>query len=888
MADAFPPLLSMENVCGDVPSVTSAAPQNLSSAPVPARVTASSIYERRMIANVTSSGVRPFSENHHPSSHNQIALLATRGAAQPPPTLVENKSYIPYRYTVNEAEKSLRIFARSTCGTDRHVFSRRLEPWSYLILELGPDDDPDLVLHILRTEMSTEDVRFNPEMGVFLCQPTSNITKRVADACTKIIHVPITSYTALARLNHRFFDVLDSESVWIERSKTGASSHHKVFFQTIVWLMINENTIAFSRKRPAMDTQIIEIWTCQDILADANHASVAASNLTSMSKDKYANDSQEFSNEGLELAVRTFPSRDSLFREFPELLRKYADIAVHYGENENIGSIIHHTRQLFRSDYDCPLEIFNLRDYVEFMFPDIPTHSFNTIVSELSSQTQPLLDSRSAEMLFTNALARMCMDTLDIVPGNPQQQSSTESFIPDLRTLHPTPDNSIFCFEKISAKVYLLGKLSEMLMSQTAFELCYHSGCNLSSLTKPEFAARGIMTYINPIAAQTQMVLNLPHDEMKHGLHSMVHVTPYAHVLVDLLTESLDTTTQEVAKKMESLKQYWWVIRDLYSLRALAAPPPPDLPGVFGLYRGMMYSRCPVKSPVTGSEYPAARWWSAVIKVGLNSWIGISWPLPDSDPGSSPKFEFVGLAEVCRHPFPAVRSAVEMFLTLWITTGSQPAAAMIAASTGLTKENTVLTKRITSHNVATYRRLLNDTEIPSVESGKREITVQCWHVDSTCSFVANPLKSKDRVYRNEIERIITNTFRDLDIMPLHHATSPQPQTPAYQSEEDTYAPPHTTTHESVQPFDHPFLDSLSSTVPDFAPQSQSQSHHHHHSSDEHDEFENVDMPSISTLSDARRHRTSRHRVDSQELFSNSPDFKVHEARAKDSLFPDFQ
>lgn len=686
--------------------------------------------------------------------------------------------FVPYRYTTNPTAGVFRIYARSEDGRTRRVFNIDVCPWSYLLLKVAPGEDPNVVCTTLRHELATERVSFDAHTtGAFIIEPTSRITKRVADACSGIVNVPLAPYTVLNRYQHRFFDVVQADGSWVDRTTTAAASSssssgggeaaasRKAAFQTIAWSQIDAGTVAFTR---GVSETAAYVWTTHASFAmDAHSIRDAVSDL------------------GVSVAVRTFASVSDMTAAFVRELVSNTDIAAHYGEPSHPGTIIAAVVASFKSPAECPLEIFDVRDFVSALYPEMPSHDFRSVVRDVDLMPPPPTTESGGggggDDSVVAAIASMSANH-DVDDDAP--------LIPDMRTTVHSPENVAFCLEKIAARALLLARLFSVMIKSAA-ALCYNTGCNLGELTRPEVAARGVVTMVNPIAAQATLHSPIQQDEIEPGVHSTTYVTPYAHVLADLLRESADATTAAVAVRADNLRSYWWVIRDIYALQSLKPPTPPDVEGSIGMYLGMVYSTAPILSPTTGEEYPPAKVWNGLIGVGSNSWISVTLPQKSGGGGiaattTTARFGYAGLADVCRHQFPAVRSAVEMFLTLLIANHSAPTTASIAATTSLTPENMAIKQRVTQSNIACFRRLLLESEANEIEAGRRETVLRLWYRGPQ-TFTTNSIIADRRIYTAVIEKLIARAFGNIQfVVAANTAKPPPPQNhpPPPQREED--------------------------------------------------------------------------------------------------------
>jgi hypothetical protein len=188
----------------------------------------------------------------------------------------------------------------------------------------------------------------------------------------------------------------------------------------------------------------------------------------------------------------------------------------------------------------------------------------------------------------------------------------------------------------------------------------------------------------------------------------------------------------------------------------------------------MVYST----EPIAG--HAADRQWSSILYVGLGSWIGITIDASAaSDPDGPPSdtagisFGYFGIEDVCRHPFDAVRIAVETYLSLRIRSNANASPRTVVASmvTGkvLNDENTAVRRRITAANLHVYASLVPEHDRRLIASGEKTVTMNLWYQEDGKSFTTTPMRLDKRVYVGILEDILTRVF--VPILP-HPAPPP--------------------------------------------------------------------------------------------------------------------
>lgn len=696
----------------------------------------------------------------------------------PPPEIValptEDTRYVPYRYTTEK--DLLKIAARSLCGSHRKIFKLPIRSWSYVEMPPEGNGTPERTISFLRDELSTDRVTYDHTVKAFIVEPSSAVEGNdlIKSIARKITHIPLTPATVLSRYNHRFFDLFKDNGEWVERGGSSLSTpaQTRAAFKTVCWVSIDSGTLAFTTKTGST----VHIWTAHSSFSPRAHSMAAA----------------ELIGPDFGIETRVFESKEDVIREFVVMVLKDVDILVHYGEKSSSdlagGGVMRDLDNASNSQKDF-LEIFDLFDYTKMVYTDIPFHTFTQLFNEID------ITESGADLLAVAATASIA--SCDSVSVS-QRNCSTDIF-PISSTAHTT-ENIVFFLEKIAARAYLLFKTYSTI-SRSIFEVSFLSGCNFSQLTAQQHTARGVMTFIDPIVAWSQMVdKQIPHDYMNPGFHCLTHVVPLSSILIENLQQSDHTLTAMVGRKLDGLQGHWWVIRDIFSMRALKPVAIPDVPSVFGICNGMVYST----EELVGFE--TARQWSSIVQVGLG-WIGISMTTPTASTGeetasslveqSNISFGYFGIEDVCRHPFDAMRQAVEMFLSLKICSNTKASPRTVAMTTTLTPDNMALARRVTSSNLETFEKLLMPKVAEKIRKNEGLITINLWY-RTRDSFTTNPLLADKKVYVSIIEEALTNSFKFL-------LTSPSSQ-PRPQVSEDLQVPTinrETVAHKEIQDCPNP-------------------------------------------------------------------------------------
>lgn len=699
------------------------------------------------------------------------------------------KAYVPYKNSVLPGRGKLLTFARSLCGKVRRIFQREIKSWCYIKLP-DADSDPGRTASLLKEELSTDGVTYDETFRAFRVEPSEAVTKRVREIAQEIIPASFTTYSILSSLGRRFFSQIDENGEWMEMpsedevSMADLTDSARAAIRTVIWTAISGNIVAFVESRPAhceaWRDQTVHIWTTHRSLAQnkALAASAASSILRSApyprrdagssEDDPVDDDDYGLSQPSFEIRVRHFETPDELTAEISRHVEKNYDIAVHYGDEcASANPVMDALTKLKSLEGESAIvDVFDLREYIENVYTDMPSHSFRSVASEISlvDQTQidggaagesPPQNPRSSEDAIT--VGAMSVFTA-------ADEERLDAFITRFgfdKLMH-TEENAIYILQNVAARAFLVGRLFSVL-SKAIFDLMYLSGCNMSTLTKRDHTSRGVVSFIDSMAACAQIVDTLPHDYMEPGVHSRTYVTPFSSMLIAGMMESEDPTTAVIGNMIQPLRGYGWLVREIFSLRSLKPAPPLDIPGSFGLFRGMVYST----EPIDGHN--ADRQWSSILYVGLGSWIGITIDASapaglDGSPSDMAgiSFGYFGIEDVCRHPFDAVRIAVETYLSLRIRSNSNASPRTVVASmvTGkvLNDENTAVRRRITAANLHVYASLVPEHDRRLIASGEKTVTMNLWYQEDGKSFTTTPMRLDKRVYIGILEDILTRVF----------------------------------------------------------------------------------------------------------------------------------
>jgi hypothetical protein len=696
---------------------------------------------------------------------------------RPPPVPAEpRRLFVPYKYTFNASNNGFRICTRSSDGDARKSFYIKVSPWRYLeIPEAAKSDEAiESMCEILKSELAIDTVHYSEEAGAFTVEPQTPLTRRVIDVSQRIIDVNVETYSVLSRFGQSFYDPLHSDGQWATKEDLASQAIDIALatpFHTAILSGVDDKSFALVRRGfgPG-DTTTVEIWTTHAAFSNKSYLEAAAESIASEARRYFSEDSRASHDERepspLHIKIRPFDTAQEIAEAAGKWIADEVDIAVHYGARDADTQLIDAVlREATGAEPDEKrlVEIFDVRDYVKAIYPDMPSHEFFSVASEVdlvnsdggcAALTDSDRISAGASVVYLNRAADGPIDC-----GSASQSSvfhRTGSYIPNLLTNSHSSENITYCLERASSRAHLMGALYDSLKT-SLFEFANLSGCNLSTLTRPAHASRGIVSFVNQATAHSQIVDTLPSDSMDTGPRPKTYVTPLSCLLIDKMKNSGHRLTEVIGRHIESARILNWVVREVYCMRDLA-PAPLVLPAdAYGVFRGMVYTISPI------GEYPSARQWSSVLHVGLGSWIGVV--ITDSaDPhdreSTDIRFGYYGLVDVCRHPFDAIRLAVEMYLSFKISNGTDTTPRAIATSVPLTADTMEMRQRITKDNVEAYESHLNPGELEDVRSGRVERTISLWY-RSNGRLTTNSILADRRTYVTMIEESLTRTLTTL-------------------------------------------------------------------------------------------------------------------------------
>lgn len=710
-----------------------------------------------------------------------FALTAPAPAAAHAPLEAASAVLVPYKHVVLPDQGKLLTFTRSICGKTRQIVQRVVKSWSYIKLPDG-DVHPSRTISLLKEELSTDGVTYDETYNAYRVEPSESVTRRVREIAQQITPAAFTTYSILSSLGRRFFSQIDPKGEWLDMASDDETAMAELTdaargaIRTGVWTTVNSRIVAFVES-PVRDdaAPTVHVWTTHRSLSqNKNVAASAAASITrgaptrtrAHRESEDTDDDCGFLQIALDIRVRHFNTQEELVDEIAHSMEKLHDITVHYGDagadagaQDPVAEALSRVRAL--TGARASADIFDLKDYIENVYTDMPSYTFRSVVSEIAVAASSEDEDSGAQYPCTSSDA-IAMGAMNIFATGDEERQ--EVFITRFSSgdLPHTEENLVYLLRNVASRAFLMGRLYAVL-SKAIFDLMYLSGCNMSALTQREHTSRGVVSFIDAMAAYSQIVDTLPHDYMDPGVHSRTFVTPFSSILISAMMESDDQTTAVIGNMVQPLRGYGWLVREIFSLRSLKPLPPPDIPSAFGIFRGMVYSTEPIEG------HASDRQWSSILYVGLGSWIGITLDASNADEdGAVPpdsagiSFGYFGIEEVCRHPFDAVRIAVETYLSLRIRSNSNASPRTVVASmvTGkvLNDENMAIRRCITAANLHEYEAIVPEHERRLIASGEKSIVMNMWYREDGKSFTTNPVLADKRVYSGILEDILVRVF----------------------------------------------------------------------------------------------------------------------------------
>jgi hypothetical protein len=136
------------------------------------------------------------------------------------------------------------------------------------------------------------------------------------------------------------------------------------------------------------------------------------------------------------------------------------------------------------------------------------------------------------------------------------------------------------------------------------------------------------------------------------------------------------------------------------------------------------------------------------IVIGTGNWIGIN-KVDDSQF----TYTYKGVADICRHPFSAVKLCIELYLS-FIIDNVTIQIQQVVKNTNLTHETMVMKRYVTLQNIDTYKNLLTSEQISVIENKETTFIPLNIYYDKNKKLTINPYDADIETYRNELTRIM--------------------------------------------------------------------------------------------------------------------------------------
>ncbi len=701
------------------------------------------------------------------------AVYAPPPPPPPPPARDPPRYFRPYKMAVQPG--CMTVHARSECGTERQKFEIDVDAWAYIdlsgaraALAGAPDDDArkavvDDCVRMLKKNLATDRVTFDNDTGYFVASPARNLTTVVREAAADVVVCEPTTYAVLNRYKRDFFSTFDGlQRRWAATDRPVAKSPESAarsLVRVCVAVPVYRDTIAFvlSHSYRAVDADRslsrmggqtrVWVFTANPLFAGAAESDIEHHIL-----------------DGVTVCARYFAGTAELAAGVEHYLASETDILVHYGESQALADLGHPLAAGLGAGAGAPeshLELFDLRGYIEDVYTDLPTYDLKTAAKSIDLSGWPEARARIVER---------AMDALSETSAGPD-----DTFLPaSLEGMDITSENIAFVLSRVGVQAFVTSHLYHTL-SMSLFQYMNWGGVSLADLTRPGALARGAVFRHSPVAALSSSAPErvLPRDFMSPPVAiGMCYVTALSTLLVDQLEAAESPIARAVGADFRRMNAGTCgrAVREAYSLLGVGAPAVVYPPEVFGVYRNMLYSSAEI-----APEHELVRKWSAIIAVGLSSWICVYCMIQNpADPAAfadsssllsqNMEFSYFGLDEACQHACPAVRKALQTYLSINLNmeSGSKQVNAHAAASSvQLTSENMRMRQRVTQSNATSFNGMLSDSELDELAAGG-ELEISLW-VGAEGHLTRNRYMAKPHEYVEYIRRLIESSFAKLEV-----------------------------------------------------------------------------------------------------------------------------
>jgi hypothetical protein len=374
---------------------------------------------------------------------------------------------------------------------------------------------------------------------------------------------------------------------------------------------------------------------------------------------------------------QVFNSREEMFSHFIEIIKE-SDVNVTYDEVK-----IPHFYEMLD---DILNETVILNNLVGKFYPHLSSSTFDKVIKELVGR-----DVNLCEALGENSTPHHRSQRMECI--------SSESF------------NSLLSF------IDLYMKLSPDILN-----ISLMSGHNMSDILS-DTVFRGVVGYYSPLLSLSLQVNKRLHPcSVESCVRKGVYLYGMGQMYHYSLITSSDEATRNIAASLISLKNYWWLMKDIYLLELLEPSLLPDFGSVIGIYEGVMYSTQKIHE-----DFEPLTKYDLFVSLHTGSFISVSMEKDPFDERSPlvRKFNYVGISPLCSHTFSAIKYCVELHLSC-LMMDSRMECSVAVQIISLTAENTSMTVKVTPGNVNSHSHFLTQQNRVEFERDG-EVDINLWY-----------------------------------------------------------------------------------------------------------------------------------------------------------------
>lgn len=608
--------------------------------------------------------------------------------------------FVPTKYTVDNTNCTLTVSCRDENGI-RKLFKYEIVP-KILFEVSGSIGSIGDILEILKNTLNTNNVYYDENMNRFISYGKLEIPKEINHYFKSITCIPLKTSTALQNLNRKFFDKIKEDgSLTNEPAKI-------ITYKHIVW-----------------DIQVEIPSISSDSSFDKN--CITTINFVTSDKDTPITWTILSSMEG----AITYDNEKIMLESFYNFLIEY-DVSVTFNKDisnyfiSRLNNLKHVKIKKEYNDYGyieykefdiVTLEHICLSDLTKLLYTNICDQSFVSLSKNLLNKNVIEFNYEEIRILISAEL-------------NKTTNKDQKKRLKDIRG---------YMVNNINILNDLFIHFAPIINN-----LSNSSGCNFSELNDLNIY-KDIIGYFNPSMVNNPILSILPKKYMKRGIYTNVYTISLGSYLQNNLISSPDKLTREIGFSISNLVNHDWIIEKIFQLEGLDRS---DISGFFsqpseiGIYNGLLYTL------EHNSESKILKKWDMFIVIGTGNWIGVN-RMDDS------KFIYTynGIADICKHPFKAVKLCIELYLSFLIDNVSIN-IYQVVKNTNLIHETMVMKRYATLQNIETYKDVLSKEQINALTNKECKYIPLNVYYGNNKTLTINPYESDIEVYRSELTRIM--------------------------------------------------------------------------------------------------------------------------------------